>query len=255
MAKINFSSLTRSLGKGLKEHSPEILIGIGIIGMIGAAVMAVRATPKALNQLKEAEKAKKEPLTPKDTIKTAWKNYVPSAVTGTLSAACIIGANSIHLRRKAALSAACALSETALANFKSHAIERIGEKRVQEISDDVAKEQMEKDPVTSKEIIFTSKGDTLCYDPWCGRYFRGDIDRIRKAEYYLNQEIQTMGYASLNDFYYSIGLDDTRLGGTLGWNVVQGRVELSLSSQLAQNDEPCIVLGFHEEPHYDFEGR
>ncbi|NBJ87883.1 DUF6353 family protein [Acutalibacter sp. 1XD8-36] len=194
MAKINFSAIAKTFGRGLKERSPEILVGIGIVGMIGAAIMAVKATPKALEQIKETERETKESLTPKDTFKVTWRNYVPSVVTGTLSAACIIGANSIHLRRKAALSAACALSETALANFKSHAIERIGEKKVKEIADDVAKEQIGKNPVSDKEIIFTSKGNTLCYDPWCGRYFRGDIDYIRKAEYYLNQEMQSMGY-------------------------------------------------------------
>lgn len=255
MAKINFSAIAKTFGRGLKERSPEILVGIGIVGMIGAAIMAVKATPKALEQIKETERETKESLTPKDTFKVTWRNYVPSVVTGTLSAACIIGANSIHLRRKAALSAACALSETALANFKSHAIERIGEKKVKEIADDVAKEQIDKNPVSDKEIIFTSKGNTLCYDPWCGRYFRGDIDYIRKAEYYLNQEMQSMGYTSLNNFYYLIGLDETRVGETLGWNIANGRVELDLSSQLAKNDEPCVVLGFYRDPHYDFEGR
>ena len=35
------------VGFKLKKHSPEILTGIGIAGMISATVMAVRATPKA----------------------------------------------------------------------------------------------------------------------------------------------------------------------------------------------------------------
>ena len=64
-----------------------------------------------------------------------------------------------------------------------------------------------------------------------------------------------MGYTSLNNFYYLIGLDETRVGETLGWNIANGRVELDLSSQLAKNDEPCVVLGFYKDPHYDFEGR
>ena len=35
------------------KHSPEILTGIGITGMITAGVMAVKATPKALDLLSE----------------------------------------------------------------------------------------------------------------------------------------------------------------------------------------------------------
>ena len=37
-----------SLKTAIKKHSPEILTGIGIAGMITTTVMAVRATPKAL---------------------------------------------------------------------------------------------------------------------------------------------------------------------------------------------------------------
>ena len=56
MAKINFSAIAKTFGRGLKERSPEILVGIGIVGMIGAAIMAVKATPKALEQIKETER-------------------------------------------------------------------------------------------------------------------------------------------------------------------------------------------------------
>lgn len=37
----------------MKKHSPEILTGIGIAGMITTTVMAVRATPKALILIEE----------------------------------------------------------------------------------------------------------------------------------------------------------------------------------------------------------
>ncbi len=43
-------SITR---KAMKKHSPEILTGIGIAGMITTTVMAVKATPKALILLEE----------------------------------------------------------------------------------------------------------------------------------------------------------------------------------------------------------
>ncbi len=49
-----------SLKTAIKKHSPEILTGIGIAGMITTTVMAVRATPKALISSKR-EKRKSEP--------------------------------------------------------------------------------------------------------------------------------------------------------------------------------------------------
>lgn len=36
-----------SVAENREKHSPEILTGIGIAGMTAAAVMAVKATPKA----------------------------------------------------------------------------------------------------------------------------------------------------------------------------------------------------------------
>lgn len=48
MPKHNLSSIAKSVRTAMKKHSPEILTGIGIAGMITTTVMAVRATPKAL---------------------------------------------------------------------------------------------------------------------------------------------------------------------------------------------------------------
>ena len=93
----------RSLRKTVQKHSPEILTGIGIAGMIATAAIAVKATPKALRMIEEKEQEVGKPLTGPETVKTAWKCYIPAAVSGVCSAACIIGASSINARRNAAL--------------------------------------------------------------------------------------------------------------------------------------------------------
>ena len=48
MKKSNISKVLSSVRTSMAKHSPEILTGIGIAGMITTTVMAVRATPKAL---------------------------------------------------------------------------------------------------------------------------------------------------------------------------------------------------------------
>lgn len=40
--------IIKSIRMTMKKHSPEILTGIGIAGMITTTIMAVKATPKAL---------------------------------------------------------------------------------------------------------------------------------------------------------------------------------------------------------------
>ena len=164
--KLNLKAIARSMGMALQKHSPEILTGIGIAGMVTTTILAVRATPKALLLIQEAEEVKHQntdasALTPVETIKAAWLCYVPAAVTGVLSMTCLIGASSVNLRRNAALATAYTLSESALKEYREKVVETIGEKKEQAVQDAVAKERISKSPVTNQEVIITEKGNTL----------------------------------------------------------------------------------------------
>lgn len=94
--------------------------------------------------------------------------------------------------------------------------------------------------------------NTLCYDAVSGRYFKGDIEKIKKAECELNRQMRDEMYISLNDFYYEIGLDNIKLGDELGWNIDDGYIDLSFSSQLASDGTPCLVIDYTIAPRYDF---
>ena len=143
MNKQAIANTLKSLQKTMRKHSPAILTGIGIAGMAAAAVMAVRATPKALRMVDDREIEDGKRLTTSEIVKTTWKCYIPAAVTGVCSAACIIGASSISARRNAALVTAYTISETALKEYKDKAVEVVGPKKEQAIRDAVAKEQLE----------------------------------------------------------------------------------------------------------------
>lgn len=242
-----------SLKTAIKKHSPEILTGIGIAGMITTTVMAVRATPKALILIEERkEEIGAEKLEAMDMVKTAWACYIPAAITGTLSVACLIGASSVNARRNAALATAYTLSESALKDYQGKVIEMFGEKKNEAVKDAVAKDKIEKNPVVTREVIITEKGNTLCYDAISGRYFKSDIEKIKKAECELNRQMLDDMYVSLNDFYYEIGLDSVKLGDELGWNVDSGYIDLSFSSQLASDGIPCLVIDYSVAPRYDY---
>lgn len=242
-----------SLKTAIKKHSPEILTGIGIAGMITTTVMAVRATPKALILIEERkEEIGAEKLEAMDMVKTAWACYIPAAITGTLSVACLIGASSVNARRNAALATAYTLSESALKDYQGKVIEMFGEKKNEAVKDAIAKDKVEKNPVVTREVIITEKGNTLCYDAISGRYFKGDIEKIKKAECELNRQMLDDMYVSLNDFYYEIGLDSVKLGDELGWNVDSGYIDLSFSSQLASDGTPCLVIDYSVAPRYDY---
>ena len=122
MKKPDLSKMVRYVKHTTAKHSPEILTGIGIAGMITTTAMAVRATPKALILIEEEKRRLNKELVkvsenengvkhysgsrpygeikPMEIVKVSWKCYIPAAITGTVSIACLIGASSVNMRRK-----------------------------------------------------------------------------------------------------------------------------------------------------------
>lgn len=254
MHKLNLANLVSNTRQFANKHSPEILTGIGIAGMITTTVLAVRATPKALELLEEKKNEDwVDELSPLEVVKTTWRPYVPAAVTGVASVACLIGASSVNAKRNAALATAYKLSETALTEYREKVIETIGEKKEKTVRDKVAEERVKKNPVSKSEVVVTNNGTTLCFDPISARYFKSSIDKIKRAENELNKQMlhDISGYVSLNEFYDELGLDHTSVGDDLGWNVDR-LIDISFSSQLNDNGEPSVVLDYLVAPKYDF---
>ena len=253
MNKPNVAKLFKDIGETLSKHSPELLTGIGIAGMITSTVLAVKATPKALKLMEQKrEELNLEPdekLTAGETIKTTWKCYLPAAITGVAATACLIGANSVNASRNAALAAAYNLSATALSEYKEKVIETVGEKKEREIRDKVAEERIQKEPVSNSAIIVNGSGNTRCFDTITKRRFTSDIEHIKKIVNELNRRmINGDDYISLNEFYYELGLDGCAVGDDLGWNVTRGLIELDFSAQLDTDGVPCIVIDYMVAP-------
>ena len=253
MNKPRMTKFINEVQSTLTKHCPEILLGIGIAGMITTTVLAVKATPKALEKIEaEKEKQQVDKLKPKDVVKTTWKCYVPAAVTGATSTACLIGANSVHVRRSAALATAYKISETAFAEYKDKVVETVGERKEKAIKDEIAKDKIERDPVQNSEVIVTDKGRTLCYDGVFGRYFYSDRDAIQRAINNVNRKIVVHMYISLNEFYTELGLEPVKIGNDIGWNIDDGEIEVEYSAQLATDGTPCMVIDYSVAPKYGF---
>lgn len=268
--KTDLKNVTRGLRKGTVRHTPQILIGLGIAGMVTATVLAVRATPKALQLIEEEIERKNEEeaalatqdgyevcqeieeLKPLEAVKVCWSSYIPAILVGTASTICLIGANSINTRRMAMLTTAYKLSETALLDYKNAVIETIGEKKEHEVKEKVYGKKLTENPVETKEIFITKKGNTLCYDSFTGRYFESDIEQINRAINILNRRMTLEFYISLNDFYEEIGLETSKLGNILGWNSDWGLLEIEKDAMLASDGRPCLVIDFVNPPKYDY---
>jgi hypothetical protein len=235
-------------------------MGMGIAGMITTTVLAVKATPKALLLIEEKkEELEVDKLAPVDVVKATWKCYVPAAVSGVASIACLIGSNSVNAKRNAALATAYKLSETAFSDYRGKVVETFGEKKERTVRDKVSEEQVKRNPVDRTNVIVTGKGETLFFEPLSSRYFYSDLEKIKRAENKLNKDIICDPFdagVTVNDFYKEIGLPTTATGDSLGWKLGY-LIDIYPSAQMAEEGtehegEPCIVINYSNPPQYDF---
>lgn len=254
--KIKMKPLMKTAKVFLTKHAPEILTGIGVVGMIATPIMAVKATPAALKAI-EADSRKNHDDDPHaatkgEVVKSAWRYYVPAVVTGGVSIACVVGASAVNLKRNAALATAYALSESALKEYKENVLGVVGEKKEEEIRDRIAGNRIKANPVDDAMIIDTHAGETLCFDDFSGRYFKSDIESLRRAQNETNRQMLYDDVVSLNDFYNAINLPEIGLGEDFGWSVQKGYIDLDFSTQLTEKGVPCLVVKHGTRPFVGF---
>lgn len=259
---MNLSQLAHRAQKLFADNSPHILTGMGVVGTVSTAYLTGQASFKASRLLSDVEEHAETsgnlellgPMTLKDKTKITWKLYIPAVSSGVFTIASIVLANRIGTRRAAALAAAYSLSEQALSEYKDQVVKQIGKNKAEKISDGVAQEKVEKNPPDETIIVKTGAGNHLCLDPWIGRYFRSDMEAIKWAINDINHVINLNGYASLNDLYDRLGLDNCGVGEDFGWNMDK-LLDVTFRSTLTKvgdTTEPCMVMDFTVAPAREY---
>ena len=187
-------------------------------------------------------------------MKRTWKCYIPTAISGGITIGSIIALNSVHTRRNASLAAVYSITETAFKEYQNKVAETIGKNKEVAIRDEISQDKLKRNPASVNEIFVTGRGNILCYDAVSGRYFKSDIDKIRRVINDFNYRLMSEMYLSLNEFYDEIGLAHTQLGDELGWNIDSGKVEIDYSTQLADDGTPCLVLNYKVIPKIGYAG-
>lgn len=278
MKKPNLSKQFKMVLKAVEKRSPEILTGIGVAGMITTTVLAVKSTPKALTMIKQAEKEKArtlneshpdsenmvaiQKLTASEVIKAAWKPYVPAMLLGAASTACLIGANSVHTRRHAALYSAYKLSETALTEYKEKVEEVVTDKKVKEIKQKITEDKVEKtvkseanDTKPKTNVIISGDGDTWFIDPFTNDTFLSTTAKIDAAINRLNKQMMDEMYISLSDLYDELGIRHTATSDYLGWFIDEGLIESDFSDAVVRDGKAYIMMDFLKRPTYGYDDR
>ena len=239
----------RHVGRFTDANSPAILAGVGVTGVFVTAVLSARGATHAERLLSTCE----PPLNRTDAAKLVWKEYVPAVVVGAGTATAIVLSTRIGLRRTAAMTAAFTLSEKAFSDYRDKVVEQVGKNKATKIADAVAQDQVSKTPVPGNLVVVEGT-DQLCFDAWSGRYFKSNMEAIKKAQNDLNYAIINHDYASLSDFYDLLDLDHTQDSDDIGWNVDE-LMELEYSTCLSPDGKPAISIRFYSKPIRGFHHR
>ena len=260
------------VSKTISKNSPTILTAIGVGLMGGGTLKAIIEAPKAKDELDELENrgdiSHKEYI--KEKVKIIGYHYGPVAimeVTGALSI--FKGLNIVKSNLALALTA-LGMKSDEIKDLESKIIELDGEKHLEKIKDDIAKDKVLASPFNNDAIINTGHGNMLMYDIIGKRFFLSDIEYIRQRRDVFNDDMAEqkmqgkIAARSLNQWYEEIGLppldgkdnNDYRMappiGEELGWE--NRIVILKFTSMLLPENQTCTVLGYERsgEPTWDF---
>lgn len=199
----------------IKKNASTILTCLGAGGVVATAVMAVKATPKAMSLLDDAIEEKGDKLTTWEKVVVAGPTYAPAVITGAATIACIFGSNIISKHQQATLMSAYALLDNSYREYKNKVDELYGEEAGENVRSEIAKDKYTGDDET------IDNNQELFFDFYSGRYFNSTQERVLMALYELNRRLACNFTVNLNEYYSLIGLEAKPEYENLGWNQFQ----------------------------------
>lgn len=237
------------------KHSPEILAGVGVVGVVGSLVLTCKATTKLSDVLEESkeqlDKIKEVAADPayeekysqddakKDTtityVQTAMKVtklYAPSVILCASSLGCLLASNNILKKRNAALSAAYMTVDKSFKEYRKRVADRFGEEVEKEIRYNIKAEEITKVDEDGNEVTETVKimdgtDDPNSYSDYA-RFFdescaawqndaEYNLTFLKAQQQYANDLLKARGRLFLNEVYRMLGIDETKAGQVVGW--------------------------------------
>lgn len=205
------NKLQRYLGK----HSSILLSCVGAAGVIVTAILAIRATPKAVELLEEAKENKEETaeLTVIEKVKAVGPVYIPTVAAGVTTIGCILGSSVLNYKQQISLMSAYTVIDSSYKKYKEKLKELYGKETDVKIQDELSKDRFLEHPIG--EI---ADGKLLWYEPYRDEFFEMTEKEVIDAEYHTNRNFILRGETNLNEFYEFLGLDYTDSGCDIAWS-------------------------------------
>lgn len=217
------AKISKRVGRQLYRSSPTILTVVASVGVIVTTITAVRATPKAVKLLKEAELEKGENLTKVEIIRVAGPSYIPSALLGISTIVCIFGANALNQKKQASLMSAYVMLNESYKQYRKSAKIVYGEDADDKIHVEMAKDAMVSSYDWGYQVYnmdMDSESERLLfYDLSSKKYFRTTMAAVLNAQYHVNRNLAIRGDCSLNEYLSFLGVEGIDGGDDLGWDI------------------------------------
>ena len=239
----------------VKKHSPEILAGVGVVGVVASTVLACKATMKvndiltdAKEQIDKVNSVKNNPAyadryseeDAKKDLSVVYvqkgveivKVYLPAFALGTVSIGCLLSSNNILRKRNAALGAAYATLDKSYKAYRNRVVERFGSEVEKEIRYNIRAEEIEHTTIDEEgnEVVVKEEVKTMdpnLYSDYAKFFDESNVNWNRNPEYnlmflksqqqYANDLLKSRGRLFLNEVYDMLGMERTKAGQVVGW--------------------------------------
>jgi len=244
------ASVTRAVSRQIltaQKHSPTILFGAGVVGMVSTVVLASRATLRLEGVLEDISrdittaehlleqdrpdyqvKDYKHDLTvirSKGALEVV-KLYAPAVIVGTATLGCFVGSNRILNRRNLALTAAYSVVEKSFNDYRARVREELGEEKDEEFAKNLrAKEVIvETEQGPQPTMVKRTQGDRSMYARLFDRNNQNwsvhaweNCRFLHHTQQYLNDRLRARGHVFLNEALDELGFERCPEGQVVGW--------------------------------------
>lgn len=239
----------------VQKHSPEILAGVGVVGVVASTVMACKATMKLNDILEESKETRdkirevesnpryEEQYSHEDAKKDLTINYTqtglkiaklyaPAVILGSASLGCLLASNDILRKRNAALSAAYMTVDKSFKEYRQRVVDRFGEEVEKEIRYNIKAEEVTSTVVAEDGSETTVTETVKTMDPnlysdyakffdEASPYWQKDPEYnlmfLKSQQQYATDLLRARGRLFLNEVYEMLGIEKTKAGQIVGW--------------------------------------
>lgn len=226
----------------LQKHSPTLLFGAGIVGVVATTVVACRATLK-LDEALTKEIATAETIKSMDNLNytdqdrsrdltivytrtavTIGKLYAPAVILGVASVACLTSSHHILKTRNTGLMIAYAGVEKAFKEYRARVEEAYGTEKEHELryGTDLV-ETVDAEGHITKRLKVSPDGHSIysrIFDESNPNWRRADSHNqmfVQCQQTMANRILEADGHIFLNDVYKMLGFPVTSEGQLVGW--------------------------------------